>query len=93
MAFGSYTWFGGLFGHIPLFDRVRLQSRNLGIVDLALAVLLGFWVDRLLIGSEPSAAPWARRRGAAGSLPPRPWPPWCSASWVLAVPGPLRDGR
>lgn len=48
LAFGQYTWLGPVFGHIPFFDKVRLQSRNIGITDLALAVLLAFWADRLL---------------------------------------------
>jgi hypothetical protein len=46
LAWGQYTPLGGLFGHIPIFGRTRLQSRSLGIVDLALAVLFAFWADR-----------------------------------------------
>jgi hypothetical protein len=48
MAFGEFTPLGAVFGHIPFFDELRLQSRNLGIVDLALAVLLAYWIDRAL---------------------------------------------
>ena len=48
LAWGQYTPLGGLFGHIPLFGRTRLQSRSLGIVDLALAVVFAFWADRAL---------------------------------------------
>jgi hypothetical protein len=46
LAWGEYTPLGGLFGHIWIFGRTRLQSRSLGIVDLALAVLFAFWADR-----------------------------------------------
>ncbi len=46
LAWGEYTPLGGLFGHIWIFGRTRLQSRNLGIVDLGLAVLFAFWADR-----------------------------------------------
>jgi hypothetical protein len=46
LAWGQYTPLGGLFGHIWIFGRTRLQSRSLGIVDLALAVLFAFWADR-----------------------------------------------
>ena len=55
-AFGEYTPLGGLFGHIPFFDRTRLQSRNLGIASLGMAALLGFWADRLLGGDTTAAA-------------------------------------
>ncbi len=46
MAWGEFTPLGRLFGHIWIFGRTRLQSRSLGIVDLALAVLFAFWADR-----------------------------------------------
>jgi len=72
MTFGSYTWFGGLFGHIPFFNRVRLQSRNIALVDLSLAVLLGFWADRLLTGRGEGA-------GVAG------WRRWVTAAPPLAA--------
>ncbi|HVX21631.1 MAG TPA: hypothetical protein VHB02_09805 [Acidimicrobiales bacterium] len=55
LTWGSFTPLGHLFVHIPLFGKTRLQSRNLGIVDLALAVLLAFWVDRSL-GRRGAAA-------------------------------------
>ena len=46
LAWGSFTPLGPVMGHTPLIGRTRLQSRNLAIVDLALAMLLAFWVDR-----------------------------------------------
>jgi hypothetical protein len=62
LTWGSYTPLGHLFAHIPLFGKTRLQSRNLGIVDLSLAVLLGFWVDRALTRppGEAGLAGWRR---------------------------------
>jgi hypothetical protein len=79
LAWGSNTPLGGLFGHIPLFDKVRLQSRNLAIADLGLAGLLGFWVDRAL----------RIRRGAAARVPWRTWvaltPAFLAAAVCLAV--------
>jgi hypothetical protein len=48
LAWGQFTPLGRLFGHIWIFGRTRLQSRSLGIVDLALAVLFAFWADRAL---------------------------------------------
>lgn len=48
LSWGNYTAaFHGIL-HIPLVDRTRLQSRNLAIVDLALCILLGWFIDRLL---------------------------------------------
>ena len=46
-TWGSYTPLGHLFRAIPLFGNTRLQSRNIIIVDFALAAVLGWWFDRL----------------------------------------------
>jgi len=46
-TWGSFTPLGHLFHAIPLFGSTRLQSRNIIVVDFALAVLLGWWLDRL----------------------------------------------
>ena len=61
LTWGDYTPLGHLFVHIPLFGKTRLQSRNLGIVDLALAALFGFWADAAL-GARPRAAGLEGRR-------------------------------
>ncbi|MGH9044881.1 MAG: hypothetical protein ACRDVP_08650 [Acidimicrobiales bacterium] len=50
-AWGTYTPLGHLFAQIPFYDKLRLQSRNLAIVDLALGIVLAFWADELLGGS------------------------------------------
>ena len=36
---------GRLLVHLPLFSGQRLQSRNILVLDLALAVLLAYWAD------------------------------------------------
>ena len=47
LSWGAYTWaFHGIL-QIPIINRTRLQSRNLAIVDLALCILLAWFVDRL----------------------------------------------
>ena len=46
LALGSNTPLGGLLYHLPLFGDQRLQSRNVLVLDLALAVLLAYWVDQ-----------------------------------------------
>jgi hypothetical protein len=46
-TWGSFTPFGHLFRIIPLFGSTRLQSRNIILVDFALAVILGWWFDRV----------------------------------------------
>ena len=46
LALGDNTPVGGLLYHLPLFGDQRLQSRNVLVLDLALAVLLAYWADR-----------------------------------------------
>ena len=48
LAFGSYTPFAHVLIHVPLYDGQRLQSRNLGEVDLAATVLFGLWARSFL---------------------------------------------
>ncbi len=45
LALGSNTPVGNLLFHVPLFGDQRLQSRNVLVLDMALAVLLAFWAD------------------------------------------------
>ncbi|MGH9092698.1 MAG: hypothetical protein ACRDZR_15180, partial [Acidimicrobiales bacterium] len=63
LAWGSFTPLGHVLVHVPLLGKTRLQSRNLGITDLGLAVLLGLWAERAL-GTDP---------GSAGLGPGRRW--------------------
>ena len=48
LALGEYTPLGHVLVHVPLFGSQRLQSRNIALTDLALAVLLSYWVDHVL---------------------------------------------
>jgi hypothetical protein len=48
LSAGSYTPLAHLLVHVPLFRGERLQNRNAALLDLALAVLLAFFVDDLL---------------------------------------------
>jgi hypothetical protein len=61
-TWGTYTWAGHLFRLIPLFGSTRLQSRNVILIDLAAAVLLAWWVDRLEAGDLQGAGLLGRRR-------------------------------
>jgi hypothetical protein len=45
-ALGSNIPLGHLLYHVPLFGDQRLQSRNILVLDLALAVLLAYWADQ-----------------------------------------------
>jgi hypothetical protein len=45
LALGGNTPLGGLLAQLPLFGGQRLQSRNILVADLALAVLLAYWAD------------------------------------------------
>lgn len=48
LALGGKTPLGHLLIHLPLFGDQRLQSRNILVADLALAVLLAYWADHPL---------------------------------------------
>ena len=46
LALGGNTPVGDLLVQVPLLGGQRLQSRNILVADLALAVLLAYWADR-----------------------------------------------
>ena len=46
LALGGNTPLGQVLYHLPLFGDQRLQSRNILVLDLALAVLLAYWADQ-----------------------------------------------
>lgn len=54
------TPIGRILVHLPLFGGQRLQSRNIAITDMALAVLLAYWVEEV-----------SRRRVGSGTGPKR----------------------
>jgi len=57
LALGGETPLGHLLVHVPLFGSQRLQSRNIALTDLALAVLLAYGVDHLLGRAAPGEHP------------------------------------
>jgi hypothetical protein len=59
LALGGGTPLGPALSHIPLFGDQRLQSRNILVTDLALSVLLAYWVQQTIDG------PIALRRARA----------------------------
>ena len=62
LALGSNIPLGHLLYHVPLFGDQRLQSRNILVLDLALAVLLG-------VLGRPVVRRGAGRGGGAGPTP------------------------
>jgi hypothetical protein len=56
LALGGNTPVGNLLFRIPLFGDQRLQSRNVLVLDVALAVLLAYWADRPVAGRDRAAA-------------------------------------
>jgi hypothetical protein len=60
LALGGNTPLGHLLVHLPLFGNQRLQSRNILVADLALAVLFAYWAGHPL--SEASRR-FLRARG------------------------------
>src|SRR5215470_3017739 len=62
LALGGNTPIGPLLAHLPLFGGQPLQSRNILVADLALAVLLAYWADRPFSGEgQPSPAARGQR--------------------------------
>ena len=72
LALGGNTPLGDLLYHVPLFGDQRLQSRNVLVLDLALAVLLGYWADRPFSekGLDPPDPLSRRRETLLGLVPP-----------------------
>jgi hypothetical protein len=66
LAIGSFSPLGPVLAALPLFGGQRLQSRNIAVTDLALAVLLAYWVDDLLRRRAAGAAPGRTRRLGVG---------------------------
>ena len=74
LALGDHTPLWHVLIHIPLFGGQRLQSRSILVTDLALAVLLAYWLDgwtraprrsgRPPRGGGEGAVRWERALGA-----------------------------
>ncbi len=73
LALGGRTPLGHLLYQLPLFGDQRLQSRNIMVADLALAVLLGYWADQLL-ADRSAEGQSAADEAAGGRRPAGPWP-------------------
>lgn len=67
LALGGRTPLGHLLVHVPFFGDQRLQSRNILVTDLALAVLLAYWANQPRAGRAPRLLR-ARHRPAADVL-------------------------
>jgi hypothetical protein len=67
LALGGNTPLGNVLYHLPLFGDQRLQSRNLLVLDLALAVLFAYWADQPF---EQSRTRRITRETVLGVLPP-----------------------
>jgi hypothetical protein len=50
LTWGTFTPLGHVFAQIPFYNKLRLDSRSLGIVDLALAISFGFWLELFMAG-------------------------------------------
>ncbi len=76
LALGSNIPLGPLLYHVPLFGDQRLQSRNILVLDLALAVLLGYWADQSFGGERDEEAArvrtgrWVAPGTVLGLVPP-----------------------
>ena len=67
LALGGNTPLGNVLYHLPLFGDQRLQSRNILVLDLALAVLLAYWADQPFDGSRTRRV---TRETILGVIPP-----------------------
>jgi hypothetical protein len=67
LALGGNTPLGNVLYHLPLFGDQRLQSRNILVLDLALAVLLAYWADRPFARARSGRV---SREAVLGLLPP-----------------------
>ena len=65
LALGGNSPLGPALSHIPLFGSQRLQSRNILVTDLALGVLLAYWVQHTIDG--PVLADRRARAGTSAS--------------------------
>jgi hypothetical protein len=67
LALGGNTPLGNMLYHLPLFGDQRLQSRNVLVLDLALAVLLAYWADQPFDGARTRRV---TRETILGVIPP-----------------------
>ena len=68
LSLGTNTPLGHLLVHVPLYGGERLQNRNMGVVDLALAVLVALFLD-LFPARAGSPDPLPATADVAGPIP------------------------
>jgi hypothetical protein len=72
LALGGYTPLATVLARLPFYGSQRLQSRNILVLDVALAVLLAYWADRPF-PSRADRLRWSWRRvpldGVLAALP------------------------
>jgi hypothetical protein len=61
LALGGNTPLGSVLARLPFYGTQRLQSRNILILDLALAILLAYWADQPFVRREGNPARFTRR--------------------------------
>ena len=87
LTWGSFTPLAHFLYHVPLFNRQRLLARNLLLVDLALTVLLAYWIDRTFRRPVPDPDDTASAGGAPAPDRRRwPWRPLTSDVVLPLVP-------
>ncbi len=61
---------GSVLAHIPFYGGIRVQGRMVVMTDLAVSVVLGFWLERMITAKNSTSA-WARTRKEliAGMIP------------------------
>jgi len=72
LALGGNTPLGSVLARLPFYGTQRLQSRNILILDLALAILLAYWADQPFMRREINAERfprWVSPEAALAALP------------------------
>jgi len=88
LSWGVFTPLGHVFAQIPFYNRVRLDSRSLGIVDLGLAVVFGFWLELFMAGEwRERVARRGRRLREVVAPVLAPAAGLLAAAVALAIPG------
>lgn len=72
LAWGRYAPLGILMYHVPGYDKQRLLSRNLLVVDLAACVLFAYWCDSIIFNVTRQLRDPGRRRMAQSADAPAP---------------------
>ncbi len=52
---------GSVLAHVPFYGSIRVQGRMVVMTDLAVSVVLGFWLERIITAQNSTSA-WIRTR-------------------------------